>query len=1055
MSQVKHHSTGIEYWRSLEHLADSPEVRDLLSREFPGYDPDSLATTSRRRFLKLMGASMALAGVTLSGCRRAPREYLAPYTSNPRDRVPGTPEHYATAYEIGGIGSGLLVTSFDGRPIKVEGNPDHPFAYVGEAGGGRKIGAADAFAQASVLELYDPERSRRVKHDGNPTTWEDFVAFAKTHFGAMKGTGNGLAILSEATSSMSVADMRTRLSRAMPGVKWYEYEAVSYDNEAEGHRLAFGAPLRSRLNLDKAATVLLFDADLLGTHPAHIRYAADWASRRRTADNKADRRMNRVYIAESTFSVTGTVADVRLPANPDRVHAMAMAVAARLGVEGISGEGKLSPEEASFVDAAAADLKHDGVAAAGPSASAQVHALVAAINARIGAIGKTVVYYTDGAFDRPTHLSAITSLAKDIDSGKVNTLVVLGGNPVYDAPADIGFEKLLAKAGTTIHLSLYENETSRLCKWHVPRAHYLESWGDARGYDGTASAIQPLIEPLYGGKSAIELLAAIAGDELAEGYAIVKRAWAPILPKGEVEIEFKRALEAGVLKGTGYQVAAPQIRKIEFAPIAAASGFYLRLEPDSRVYDGRFANNGWLQETPDPLSKLCWDNALMVSKVDADRLGVTTGDMVSVKTGAGATEVAVYVMPGQPVGVVGLSLGYGRTSAGHVGSHLGFNAYTLRGTGAAHVVAGVQVSKSGGRYALAMTQNHHIIDPIGAETRDMRIGAKGRSGPIIREASLEQYKHDEHFAHEGSHGVALQLFDQKEYPGPHKWGMAVDISACIGCNACAVACQAENNIPVVGKDQVLMNREMNWIRIDRYFKGDAADSTVQVVHQPMMCQHCENAPCEQVCPVAATVHDSEGLNTMVYNRCIGTRYCSNNCPYKVRRYNYFDFHTKDPRGKANPWLNIPDLEQDARIDKIKRMVFNPEVTVRMRGVMEKCTYCVQRIHIATAQARAKAMQEAGHSRNVQVSDGTIVTACQQACPTQAIVFGNLNDPRSRVSQLHANARSYEVLQDLNVRPRTHYLAKLRNPFVGAEQHSAASTPQEPEESRRYGGTEKS
>lgn len=499
MSQIKHHSSGIEYWRSLEQLADSPEVRDLLAKEFPGYDPDSIATTSRRRFLKIMGASMALAGVTLSGCRRAPKEYLAPYASNPRDRVPGMPEYYATIFEMGGVGVPLLVTSFDGRPIKVEGNPDHPMSFVGEAGGGRKIGAADAFAQASVLEMYDPERSRQVKRDGKPAKWEDFTAFAKSHFGAMKGKGEGLAILSEAASGPSVADMRARLSKAMPGAKWYEYEAVSNDNEAEGHRLAFGAPLRSRLNLDKAATVVLFDADVLGTHPAHTRYAADWAARRRTADNKADRQMNRVFIAESTFSVTGTVADVRLPANPDRIHAMARAVAAKLGVAGIPGDEKLSATEAKFVESATADLKQDGVAAVGPAASAQVHALAAAINAKIGAVGKTVVYYEDASFDRPSHLAAIAALAKEIEAGKISTLVILGGNPAYDAPADLGLDKLLAKAATTIHLSLYEDETSKLCKWHLPRAHYLESWGDARAYDGTASVTQPLIEPLYGG----------------------------------------------------------------------------------------------------------------------------------------------------------------------------------------------------------------------------------------------------------------------------------------------------------------------------------------------------------------------------------------------------------------------------------------------------------------------------------------------------------------------------------------------------------------------------
>jgi Fe-S-cluster-containing dehydrogenase component len=853
-------------------------------------------------------------------------------------------------------------------------------------------------------------------------------------------------------------DMKSRFLKAFPAAKWYEYEPLLTDTDQ-----IFGTAMRSRLYLDKADTAVLFDADILGTHPAHVRYAADWAVRRRMADNTNAGKMNRVYLAESTFSVTGSVADVRLPADPDRICAVAEAMAWRLGATG-GLEMQLSSREAEFVESAVLDLKKgNGVVAAGPGAGPAVHEIAYLINSQIKASGNTVAFYAIGSQpaqsqqqaiganrieNQPVHVRQIAALAKEIAQGNVQTLLLLGGNPAYDAPVDLGFGKLLAKVPTTIRLGLYEDETSTLCQWHIPRAHYLESWGDARAWDGTASVCQPLIEPLYGGKSIIELLAVVSGDEVTDGLAIVKRAWGELLvPKAgqgtpspqpspgipgegeEAELAFKRVLEAGLLAGTEFRPFIPVQGQ---SPIdnmrAKPEGFYLRFEPDARVYDGRFANNGWLQETPDPLSKLVWDNAVMIAKRDADKLGVVTGDVVRVKAGERSLEAAVYIMPGQPVGVLGLSLGYGRSAAGSVGNGLGFNGYALRTSTTPYVVAGVTVEKTSRRYVLAMTQNHHIIDTLGAEIRDERIGPKGRSGPLIREAAAKEYAKDPHFAAGAEHDVALQLFDEQHYEGPHAWGMTIDLNACIGCNACAVACQAENNIPIVGKEQVLRHREMNWIRIDRYFKGPADDPTVEVAYQPMMCHHCENAPCEQVCPVGATVHDTEGLNTMVYNRCIGTRYCSNNCPFKVRRFNYFDYHTKDPRGRANPWLEWPDSEQASRIDKIKRMAFNPEVTVRMRGVMEKCTFCVQRIHHATIGARANAMMEMGTSKDVRVTDGTILTACQQACPTQAIVFGNLRDPASQVSRIHReNPRVYVLLEDLNVRPRTRCLAKVRNP----------------------------
>jgi molybdopterin-containing oxidoreductase family iron-sulfur binding subunit len=1020
---------GIEYWRSLEHLSDTPEMREQISKEFPGYDVDELVSAGRRRFLKIAGASMALAGLTLTGCRRWPEEKLVPYSTNPRDRLPGVPEQYATAMEIGGVAQPLLVTSYDGRPIKIEGNPSHPFSYTVKG----KLGSADALAQASILEMYDPQRSTKVVNNSSKppqdSTWEAFAKFAEDQFGKLKGSGGDFAILSEASSSPSVLDMKKRVLAAFPQAKWYEYEPIARDNELEGAKLAFGKPVRTRLYLEKASTIVSLDADLLGTHPAHVRYAADWSERRR---NPESGEMSRMYVAESGFSLTGSVADVRMPVNPGRLYALALAIAAKLGVAGVSGDEKLSALEAKFVDGAVADLKaagDAGVIAAGGAMSGIGHALVQAINEKLGAAGKTVVVLDDPTVDDVASGKSISLLAAEMTAKRVSTLLILGGNPVYDAPADVKFTDALAQVPASVHLSLYNDETSQLCTWHVPRAHYLESWGDARSWDGTAGIIQPLILPLYEGKSVIELLAMLSGDSVTEGHEIVKRTWQTLLPAQKFELELRKTIEAGFRADTAFKPTDGGAKKTEFpATEAAASGTYLRFVQDSKVYDGRFANNGWLQETPDSMTKLVWDNAALISKKDADVLGVATGGMIQIDypTGGATTslQIAAYVMPGQPDGVITLPLGYGRKAAGHIGDDVGFNTYLLRTSLDLATVAGAKVSLVPGSYKLVTTQDHHIIDSIGAEARDKRIGGQNESGPLVHETTLAEFKKNPRSVHGKPRRVGLQLFEEPaDLTDTHAWGMSIDMNACIGCNACAVACQAENNIPVVGKKQSDMHRGMNWIRIDRYFKGNAEDPNIEVVYQPMMCQQCENAPCEQVCPVGATVHDSEGLNTMVYNRCIGTRYCSNNCPYKVRRFNYFDYHAQDPMqiwGK--PYLNIPDQQDLEQVNKIKAMVFNPEVTVRMRGVMEKCTYCVQRIHKATIAKRA----DGG-----DIKDGDIATACQQACPTQAIVFGDLNDKSSKVSKLHGSARAYGVLhEELDTRPRTQYLAKIRNPIEG-------------------------
>jgi molybdopterin-containing oxidoreductase family iron-sulfur binding subunit len=744
--------------------------------------------------------------------------------------------------------------------------------------------------------------------------------------------------------------------------------------------------------------------------------------------------MNRVYIAEAGFSLTGSNADVRLPLTPARLYAITRAIAGKLGVAGVSGDEKLSELEARFVNAAAADLQSagsEGLVASGGVMPPAGQALVHAINEKLGAIGKTVTLLEDPTVGDISHGQAIAALASEIIGGQFTTVLILGGNPVYDAPMDLNFSAALAKVPVSIHLSLYENETSHACKWHLPRAHFLESWGDARAWDGTAGIVQPLIMPLYEGKSPIEVLAMVTGDSITDGHEIVKRIWAGMLDKTGFDLALRKVIESGLLKGSQFKAADVKLKTQEFPPSApAANGAYLRFVPDWHAFDGRFANNAWLQETPDPLTKLLWDNAALVSKKDADALGLTTGTMLRIqpaaKYGSRDFQIATYVMPGHPDGVVTLPLGYGREAAGHIGDDLGVNTYQIRTTEGPLLNSGATLSRGVGSYLLVSTQDHYLLDSIGAGGTEKRIGHKDQSGMIVREATLAEFKKDPGCVHGNSkkRRVGLQLFQEPaRLDDTHAWGMAIDMNACIGCNACAVACQSENNIPVVGKAQANMHRSMNWIRIDRYFKADeqgAEDPNIEVVYQPMTCQHCENAPCEQVCPVGATVHDTEGINTMIYNRCIGTRYCSNNCPYKVRRFNYLDYQSQDPRQNwAKPYLNIPDQQQLEEVSQIKRMLFNPEVTVRMRGVMEKCTYCVQRIHRTTQAKRA----EGKH-----LVDGDIVTACQQACPTQAIVFGDLNDRNAKVSKLQQNARAFGVLQEeLDTRPRTQYLAKIRNP----------------------------
>lgn len=1037
MSSLNENLQGREFWRSLEHLAESPEILETIDKEFPGYSPEEIQGLSRRKFLKIMAASMALAGLTLSGCRRWPEDKIRPFAARPEGMIPGIPNHYAGMMAIGGVATGLLIKSYDGRPIKIEGNPLHP----------ESLGKSGSFHQAAVLDLYDPDRSRRpiqrTTEAARPATWELFSVYIRELMTRQaEDRGAGMAVVSEADHGPTFQRLRAQLLERFPEMTWVTWEPISRDHELAGARLAFGRPLRTHYHLDKAKRIASFDADLLGRHPAHLAHARQWAEGRRSADNGW---MNRLWSVEADFSITGAAADHRLPVKPGRIALILQGLAAQLsrelpGLEHAAPSG-LTDDEQAFIAALAEDLlahRGESLVAVGPSLPPSAHAVAHQINHALGNLGSSVTLTEEPGIEADFRtVDHLRSLVEKIDAGTVNTLVILGGNPAYDTPADLrlGAERI-RRIENTVHLSPYVNETSTLCRWHLPRAHFLECWGDGRSWQGTISVQQPLILPLFGGRSPIELLAQMLRLPERSGLDLVRSTFRSqnIAASGDgFERSWRRILHDGLVPESQFSSLTLQpstnLARADDAP-AASEGLEICFTSDYSVYDGRFANNGWLQEMPDPMTKLTWDNAAFVGPNTARDLKLAHGRMATLSArgvGEEGMKIAVFVMPGIAEGTIVLPLGYGRSQAGNVGINLGFDTYAVRQSDAMYVASAVGLEPARGRYTLATTQNHHIMDEVGQWGVEKRVGKPGESGYIIREGSFDDYQKDRNLFQKDSYGnLTLQLFEAPhDFNTPHAWGMAIDMNSCIGCNACVMACQAENNVPIVGKDQVANSREMHWIRIDRYFKGTVALRSPDVIFQPMTCLHCEKAPCEQVCPVAATVHDTEGLNTMVYNRCIGTRYCSNNCPYKVRRFNYFDYQSKDPRGMAMPWLGIPDQQQLHEIDGIKQMVFNPEVSVRMRGVMEKCTFCTQRIADAK---RVATVQYTRKQRDSEIlRDGEVVVACQQSCPTHAIVFGDLNDPNSQVSKMHKSMRTYEVLRELNNKTRGLHMAKVRNP----------------------------
>ena len=980
------------FWQSLHELAETREYQDFLNHEFP-YDPEKAVNgVSRRDVLKLMAASAALAGLT--ACTRLPTEKIVPYAQQPPEEfIPGKPLFYATAMPLGGVGMGLLVESHMGRPTKVEGNPTHPAS----------LGATDAFAQASVLTLYDPDRSQVVLRNGRIGSWSDFLlTLEKLRDELLARKGAGLRILTETVASPALAEQLRSLLQQFPEAKWHQFEPCGRDAAREGARLAYGEYVNTVYRFDQAEVVLSLDSDFLSVGPGSVRYAHDFIAKRRIHGPESV--MNRLYVVESMPTSTGAMADHRLPLPATQIESLARAVAAGLGIQGVQGVGTTPNVPARWIPALVRDLQnHRGacLVLAGDHQPPAVHALAHAMNQALGNAGKTVVTTAPVEPEPTNQLESLRELANDMQAGRVEALLILGGNPVYNAPADFHFGQNLLRVRLRVHLGLYDNETSHLCHWHINAAHYLESWGDIRAYDGTASIIQPLIAPLYDGKSPSEILAILLGQPGRTTHDLVRNYWQRQNLAKDFEPFWERALHDGIIAGTTFPPKPVALRKDFESAVsstrAGASGGTLEVvfRPDPAIWDGRFANNGWLQELPKPLTKLTWDNVAMVSLNTAQRLGVTSEDVVKLRYRAREVQAPIWVTPGHADDWVTVFLGYGRERAGRVGTGLGFNAYSIRPADTPWMGSGLEVEKTGGRYPLAATQHHHIISRGDRREEEESVAAERRE--LVRVGTLEEFRKNPAFAKNPPEETteAPSLYPPYKSDG-YAWGMAIDLNSCTGCNACVVACKSENNIPVVGKQEVANGREMDWIRVDTYFRGGLENP--ETYQQVVLCMQCENAPCELVCPVGATVHSPEGINEMIYNRCVGTRYCSNNCPYKVRRFNfhlYADWTTPSLMGLRNP-----------------------NVTVRSRGVMEKCTYCIQRINARKIEAE---------EQEREIRDGEIQTACQQTCPTQAIVFGNIHDPNSRVSKLKAQERNYSILADLNTRPRTTYLARLRNP----------------------------
>lgn len=1023
--QLSQQQGGKAFWRSLEELAQGDDFVDLLHHEFPRHMMTGTFSANRRTFLKLMGAALVMAGLT--GCNfENPADPIVPYVTQPEEIVQGKPLFFASAMPFQGYGLGMLVENRMGRPTKVEGNPDHPAS----------LGATNPFMQGSIFNLYDPDRPQTVTQNGEISTWETFLAALALKRAELSATGGaGLHVLTETITSPTLGAQLATLQEKFPQMRWHQYEPVGLDQVRAGTALAFGRYVNPVYNFTEAERILSLDANFLYTLPGSIPYARQFIDRRRAwatldlsaadtaerlaANENAATLMNRLYVVESSPTITGAKADHRLPLRPSQIEDFARAVAAGLGLDVALGSTVWTEAQERWLAALVRDLAQHpkaSVVIAGEEQPAIVHALAHAINAALDNVGRTI-FYTEPVEVAPTNqIESLRELVAAMAAGTVDTLLILESNPVYTGPADFDFAAHLAQVNFTIHNSLYYNETSRLCQWHIPQSHYLEAWSDVRAFQGTATIIQPLIAPLFNSRTDHEVLAAFQGlQPLASSYEIVRQFWDGYYnglgepPAAASDLFWRQALHDGVVAGTAAPLVEvtladdlaavlrqPPDRPTAQGDAAATSALEIIFRPDPSIWDGRFANNAWLQELPKHLTTLTWDNAALISPATAERLGLNVQELVEVHFAGRVLPAAVWVAPGHPNDTVTLYLGYGRFGVGAVSEAQGFNAYLLRTADAVNFGVGATLVPTGEYYPLATVQNHHTL-----EGRDYLRG--GTLETFLTHPTFAQDTEEEPHSVTHDEGVGEadeitqpSLYPEYEYDG-YAWGMAIDLTACIGCNACTIACMVENNIPVVGKEGVINSREMHWLKVDRYYAGEDLENP-ETYFQPRLCMHCEKAPCEPVCPVGATLHDNEGLNQMVYNRCVGTRYCSHNCPYKVRRFNFLDYNNDE----------IPLLA----------MWRNPEVTVRSRGVMEKCTYCIQRIQHARIEAKVE---------NRPVLDGDILTACQQACPTRAIVFGDINDETTLVARMKLQPLNYGMLAELGTQPRTTYLATLVNP----------------------------
>ncbi len=1013
--------TGRRYWKNLDELADTPAFQELMQEEFPRQAGagEWVDPVSRRGFLKVMGASFALAG--LAGCTKQPDEPIFPYVKQPEDLVLGKPMYFATAYPFPTGAIPVLVKSDAFRPIKLEGNPEHPIN-----GESKTRGKSDAFTQGSLLDLYDPDRSKAAYYRGEKS---DFGTFQQQFAAAAQKTngGQGIYFLSETIVSPTLGAQWKQVQAKYPQAKLVQYDPINMDAARTASKAAFGDYYDTQYKLEEADVIVALDADFLGGigFPGFLPLAAAYAERHRF---EAGKTMNRLYVVETTPSVTGFKAEHRLALKPSDIDIFAAGLAG-------GDASSLSPEAQKFLAAVLKDIKGAGskyAVVVGPQSSLAAHQ--AALSVNTAAAGKTVLYTETVATIPSEQTSDLKALVADINAGKVQWLVMLGVNPLYSAPADLEFASLLEKVPYTVHLGQRQDETGFYTTWHLNQAHYLESWSDARAYDGTISIIQPMIDPLYGGKSAHDVFQALLDPSIGGYDAVVANAKTYL--KGDFATAWRKALHDGWVADTAFapkSLGAPKTAAITAKPV---TGVEITFKSDPSLYDGRFANNGWLQEVPKQVTNLSWDNAALMNMDLMTKHNIEENDAIELEINGRKIITPVLMSPGHPNDAVTVHLGLGRRAeAGRVGAGVGFNAYLLRTSDAPLSASGLQVKKGKGIYDLCVTKVHNIEHRGKFAQQDLEHPLSDKDGTyslagheamersIIRYATVAEALANPKYASEGASGTYINKvgynpqgeapehsdsfypdawrYDHQDVSSKklqNKWGMSIDLNSCIGCNSCIVSCYAENNIAVVGREQVKIGRNMQWMRIDTYFEGDL--HAPKAHFQPMLCQHCESAGCEQVCPVGATVHTPEGINTMVYNRCVGTRYCSNNCPYKVRRFNFLLYS-----------------DYDTESLKLQR---NPDVSVRSRGVMEKCSYCIQRIEAVKIEA---------DKENRAIEDGEILTACQQACPTDAIVFGNLNDPKAKVTKLKAEERDYQVLADLNYRPRTSYTAGVINPNV--------------------------